>query len=41
MLELDKLPDKIGPYSILGLLGEGASGRVYLAAKVACHAKWR
>lgn len=27
------LPAKIGPYRILGLLGEGASGRVYLAAE--------
>ena len=27
------LPAKIGPYRIRGLLGEGASGRVYLAAE--------
>lgn len=27
----DKLPARLGPYRILGLLGEGATGRVYLA----------
>lgn len=31
MDDADALPERIGPYAILGLLGEGASGRVYLA----------
>lgn len=35
MQEAGALPGRIGPYVILGLLGEGASGRVYLARDAA------